>query len=93
MLQNISISLGFFSRPSLSGLAVVTGCTDGIGKAFAIGLAKKGFNVVLISRSKDKLQATKTEVGASSLSVWLKIISLHENHNLTNSFRGCRNQG
>ena len=35
--------------------AVVTGCTDGIGKAYAEKLAKKGLNIVLLSRSLDKL--------------------------------------
>lgn len=36
--------------------AVVTGATDGIGKASAIYLAKEGFNVVLISRTLSKLE-------------------------------------
>ena len=38
--------------------AVVTGCTDGIGKAVALELATRGFNLVLISRSIEKLNAT-----------------------------------
>ncbi|KAI8914118.1 hypothetical protein BC831DRAFT_489115 [Entophlyctis helioformis] len=37
--------------------AVVTGASDGIGKEFALELAKLNFNVVLISRSRDKLEA------------------------------------
>ena len=32
------------------GWAVVTGATDGIGKAYAKAMAKKGLNIVLISR-------------------------------------------
>lgn len=36
--------------------AVVTGCTDGIGKALALELAKRGFNIVLIGRNKNKLE-------------------------------------
>lgn len=36
--------------------AVVTGSTDGIGLAMATNLAKRGFNIVLISRSADKLE-------------------------------------
>ncbi|KAL7027384.1 hypothetical protein ACKWTF_005420 [Chironomus riparius] len=35
--------------------AVVTGATDGIGKQYAIELAKKGMNICLISRSETKL--------------------------------------
>ncbi len=45
-----------------SSWAVVTGSTDGIGKAYAIELAKKGFNLVLISRSAEKLEAVKSEI-------------------------------
>lgn len=36
--------------------ALVTGCTDGIGLEYANQLAKKKYNVVLLSRSEDKLQ-------------------------------------
>ena len=30
--------------------ALVTGATDGIGKAYAMAMAKKGLNVILVSR-------------------------------------------
>jgi len=42
--------------------AAVTGATDGIGKAYAMELARKGLNVLLISRSADKLKETKAEI-------------------------------
>lgn len=42
--------------------AVVTGATDGIGKEYARKLAKKGLNVVIISRSQLKLQKTAEEI-------------------------------
>ncbi|KAI5745549.1 hypothetical protein M8J76_012022 [Diaphorina citri] len=38
--------------------AVLTGSTDGIGKAYAIQLAKRKMNLVLISRSMEKLKNT-----------------------------------
>ncbi|MFT7816636.1 very-long-chain 3-oxoacyl-CoA reductase-B-like isoform X2 [Arapaima gigas] len=41
--------------PQLGKWAVVTGATDGIGKAYAEQLAQRGFAVVLISRSQEKL--------------------------------------
>uniref|UniRef100_A0A8C5BPP5 Uncharacterized protein n=1 Tax=Gadus morhua TaxID=8049 RepID=A0A8C5BPP5_GADMO len=43
------------SPGSLGQWAVVTGATDGIGKAYAEELARRGFNIVLISRSQEKL--------------------------------------
>ena len=39
---------------------------QGIGKAYAKTLAKKGLNVVLISRSKDRLEATASEIKAAA---------------------------
>jgi 17beta-estradiol 17-dehydrogenase / very-long-chain 3-oxoacyl-CoA reductase len=42
--------------------AVITGASEGIGKSYAIELAKRGFNVCLISRTKSKLDAVATEI-------------------------------
>jgi 17beta-estradiol 17-dehydrogenase / very-long-chain 3-oxoacyl-CoA reductase len=42
--------------------AVVTGATDGIGKAYSIALAKKGLNIVLISRTESKLLEVQKEI-------------------------------
>ncbi|XP_075219917.1 inactive hydroxysteroid dehydrogenase-like protein 1 [Lycorma delicatula] len=42
--------------------AVVTGSTDGIGKAYAKELAKRGLNIVLISRSQEKLEKVANEI-------------------------------
>ena len=42
--------------------AVVTGATDGIGKEYARQLAKRGFNIVLISRTMAKLQVVAEEI-------------------------------
>ncbi|CAI2348029.1 unnamed protein product [Caenorhabditis sp. 36 PRJEB53466] len=44
--------------------AVVTGATDGIGKAYAFELARRGFNVFLVSRTQSKLDETKKEITA-----------------------------
>nr|ACL01375.1 17-beta hydroxysteroid dehydrogenase [Solea senegalensis] len=43
------------SPTKLGKWAVVTGATDGIGKAYAEELARRGFAIVLISRSQEKL--------------------------------------
>ncbi|VDN07907.1 unnamed protein product [Thelazia callipaeda] len=46
--------------------AVVTGSTDGIGKAYASELARRGFSIVLISRTQSRLDDVKKEILAES---------------------------
>jgi len=46
----------------LGDWALVTGGTDGIGKGFCMELAKKGMNIILVSRSKSKLEAVAQEI-------------------------------
>lgn len=41
--------------------AVVTGASEGIGRGFAVALASKGFNVVIIARRPEALQAVRDE--------------------------------
>ena len=41
----------------IRGAALVTGCTQGLGKAFARGLVERGVPVVLVSRDQTKLEA------------------------------------
>ncbi|XP_077605639.1 17-beta-hydroxysteroid dehydrogenase type 3 [Crocuta crocuta] len=47
---------------SMGQWAVITGAGDGIGKAYSFELARQGLNVVLISRTLKKLQATAAEI-------------------------------
>ncbi|KAF2091490.1 NAD(P)-binding protein [Saccharata proteae CBS 121410] len=42
--------------------AVVTGASDGIGKEYALQLARKGFNIVLVSRTQSKLDVLAQEI-------------------------------
>ena len=42
--------------------AVITGATDGIGKALAFDLAKKGMNIALLSRNQEKLDSVAEEI-------------------------------
>lgn len=46
--------------------AVVTGATDGIGKAYALSLAKRGMSIILISRTESKLQAVAEEIDSKN---------------------------
>ncbi|EDL16224.1 17-beta-hydroxysteroid dehydrogenase type 3 [Mus musculus] len=47
---------------SMGQWAVITGAGDGIGKAYSFELARHGLNVVLISRTLEKLQTIAEEI-------------------------------
>ncbi|KAJ2624879.1 hypothetical protein GGI25_001782 [Coemansia spiralis] len=49
--------------------AVVTGCTDGIGKELALQLGQHGYNLVLLSRTKSKLDGVRRELEAMDVKV------------------------
>ncbi|KAJ8615620.1 hypothetical protein MRB53_034992 [Persea americana] len=56
-----------FLRPSKNlkeygSWALVTGSTDGIGKALAFELASKGLHLILVGRNSTKLKATANEI-------------------------------
>jgi len=41
--------------------AVITGASEGIGREYALQLAKAGFNLVLVSRTTANLERVATE--------------------------------
>ncbi|KAI0317034.1 3-ketoacyl-CoA reductase [Amylostereum chailletii] len=64
-----------FLRPGISlkkfgsrdgAWAVVTGASDGIGREFALQLAKAGFNVLIAARNPEKLAAVAREIADKS---------------------------
>ncbi|TRZ04411.1 hypothetical protein DNTS_013281 [Danionella cerebrum] len=59
---------------TLGKWAVVTGATDGIGKAYAEELAQRGFAIVLISRTQEKLDEVSKAI-ESKYNVETKTIS------------------
>ncbi|RHY85396.1 hypothetical protein DYB31_008616, partial [Aphanomyces astaci] len=56
--------------------AIVTGATDGIGKATALELARKGLNIVLISRTQSKLDEVAKEITTKYNTVSVKTLSV-----------------
>ena len=42
--------------------AAISACTDGIGKGFALQLAKQGFNLVMFVRNAEKAQTLADEI-------------------------------
>lgn len=61
-------ALGFSARfkPQANSWAVITGATDGIGLAYAHEFCKRGYNLLLISRSQTKLDNVKQEINSKS---------------------------
>ena len=56
--------------------AVVTGATDGIGKAMSFELARKGCSVLLVSRSAKKLEMVAKELRASHPKVGVRTMAI-----------------
>lgn len=51
-------------KPAANEYAIITGATDGIGLEYARQLAAKGFNLLLLSRTEEKLKRVSTEISA-----------------------------
>ncbi|KAI1334485.1 3-ketoacyl-CoA reductase [Xylariaceae sp. FL0016] len=56
--------------------AVVTGASDGLGKEYAAQLAKKGFNLVLVSRTLSKLESLAQELETKHTGLQTKVLSM-----------------
>ncbi|KAL6444123.1 hypothetical protein ACFW04_001810 [Cataglyphis niger] len=62
-------------RTKFGEWTVVTGSTDGIGKAYAKELAKRNINLILISRNLEKLESTKEEILLINPNIEVKVIT------------------
>uniref|UniRef100_A0A3B3TJ12 Hydroxysteroid (17-beta) dehydrogenase 3 n=1 Tax=Poecilia latipinna TaxID=48699 RepID=A0A3B3TJ12_9TELE len=58
------LSKTFFT--SMGEWAVVTGASEGIGRAYAFALADRGMNVVIMSRTKATLEKVAEEIGETT---------------------------
>ncbi|GKZ37689.1 hypothetical protein AbraIFM66950_009371 [Aspergillus brasiliensis] len=56
--------------------AVVTGASDGLGKEFALQLARADFNIVLVSRTASKLDTLANEIKSKFPSVQTKTLAM-----------------
>lgn len=64
VLGQVCIPSSVISTHPKSG-QVVTGASDGIGREYAIQLAQRGFNVLVVARNEAMLTALTDEIGAN----------------------------
>lgn len=92
-------SLSKFRGPSSTPTyAVITGASDGIGKEYALQLARKGFSLILVSRTQKKLDDLKTliqgegkgKIRVETLSVDVSKATETDYVHLTNLLEGKR---
>ncbi|CEG47231.1 short-chain dehydrogenase reductase acting with nad or nadp as acceptor [Plasmopara halstedii] len=81
VLQLLVSFYAFFLRPakslkSFGQWGVVTGATDGIGKALAMELARKEMNLVLLSRTQSRLETVRNEILAKYPTVQVKTLAV-----------------
>ena len=57
-LDTISSNIDFFTNKNI----LITGCTDGIGKAITLELAKHNANLILLAKNARKLDKLKSEI-------------------------------
>lgn len=68
--------------------ALITGASNGLGKDFAKELSKKGYDLVLVARSKDKLETLKREL-KTYIEIEAMDLSIKENvFKLYNKYKG-----
>jgi short-subunit dehydrogenase len=54
-------------RPTHDPVAVVTGASAGIGRAIALSFARRGYDVALIARGRERLESARREVQAQGV--------------------------
>ena len=58
--------------------ALITGASTGFGRDFAIKLSEKGYDIVAVARSKEKLEKLKKEVKTN---LEIEVMDLSEKKN------------
>ena len=76
-------------RDMKDSVAVITGASSGIGRATAKALVEEGVRVVLIARSKDKLEALAQELGDHALA---KVADVADEATMASIFADVKNE-
>lgn len=71
--------------------ALITGASNGLGKDFAIKFAKKGYDLVLVARSEEKLISLKNEI-TDDVDVKIEVMDLSIKENVLNLYEKYKNK-
>ena len=63
-------------NPSGNKWAIITGGSEGIGRSFALDLAKSGFNILIASRTLSKLQKVEKELKETNPNIKVKCVPI-----------------
>lgn len=78
---------------SLNGqVAVITGASQGIGRAIALQLAAAGCRIVLCARNAEKLEAVRSEVSAAGAEVLAQVTDVSSEEQVRTLFAAVREQ-
>ena len=56
------IPINWITRYGKNSYVLITGSSDGLGKAYAFTFASRGMNLILAARNKQKLESVKSEI-------------------------------
>eukprot|EP00002_Diphylleia_rotans_P033699 TRINITY_DN7191_c0_g1_i1.p1 TRINITY_DN7191_c0_g1~~TRINITY_DN7191_c0_g1_i1.p1 ORF type:complete len:345 (-),score=81.37 TRINITY_DN7191_c0_g1_i1:122-1156(-) len=62
-------------REKYGGWALITGASDGIGRALSFEFAKRGFPLILISRTQSKLETVANEIRSRHGNIAIKVVT------------------
>jgi 17beta-estradiol 17-dehydrogenase / very-long-chain 3-oxoacyl-CoA reductase len=72
--------------------AMITGATDGIGKGFCEELAREGFNLILVSRTLEKLEKVSKELEDKfKIKTHIVPFDFSKNHDIENYYKNFSN--
>ena len=68
----------------------MTGASDGIGKEYSLQLAAKGFNIVLVSRTKSKLEQLSSEIESKHAGIKTKTLAMDFSQNQDSDYASLK---
>ena len=64
-------------------IALISGCSRGIGRALALALAKRGVHLILLSRTESELQSLAEEVKKHGVKSWVFVADVTKPDDIT----------